>query len=273
MSLIYRIIALIITLATSSQFILAQSITLSENSCIFGKKDTKVNIYYPLVIAEGINPGAMDNINQWVFGTLVNTGQSGVVSTVTNAESLASFLKLSAQKVANEGIKSRGEAFAYQYYSTWSGFVSKRLVSIFLDRYLFTGGANGLSVGGYGNFDPQTGKPIDLRSYINDTTELLKYAAQLYCKDRRLPANAMKSQTGLFCELSDLPMPKNIGFSKKGMVLYYNMYEIGPRVLGAVKITIPYGKFRKLVSERVAFSGGGGKEFNSNVKSSENEVH
>lgn len=132
----------------------------------------------------------------------------------------------------------------YQLLSKWDAYSNKRIASVYIECTAFTGGAHGIFNALYLNYSRETGSVLDVFKLIQDTTVLMDLAKIEFCRQRSLPMNASKEQTTLFCELSQMPMPLNIGFSEKGLVLFYNPYEIAPWSSGPIKIEIPFSSLK-----------------------------
>lgn len=253
MKLIILLFSTVITMQTA----FAQSIMFKNNIVTTKTEQLNISIQYPTVYAHvdqntdtevnftrrvTLLSTVVDSINTWCYSTITNDAPHQVQNiNVQDFKSLEEWISRVAADVIKDNTTA-GAVAAFDYISTWSGFSNSKMMSIFIETYLYTGGANGPQCGHYATFDLESGRMVDLKSYVTDTTRLLECVAAQISKDRKYPKNATKEQTGLFCELSALPMPENIGLNQKGLVIYYNMYEIGPRAQGAITVTIPYDK-------------------------------
>lgn len=263
MNLIRGITTIIaIAVSTTLQAVYGQGIDL-KNNIINPLSDKQVNIevQYPTAYASGIDElsshkanftttitalsRTLDSINKWSYSVISNIySDTKVKYQPSEPKALTRRVLTLANQAISDNMAACMSASSFQYITSWSGFSNGRLISVFISKYLFTGGANGSNVGVFATFSSGNGSRIDLRAEIGDTTRLLECAAEILSKDRGYPRNATKEQTGLFVELSQLPMPRNLGLNKKGLILYYNMYEIGPRVQGEISITVPYSELQ-----------------------------
>lgn len=246
------------------------SINLKNISLVLHQGNADISLSYPQVIntTKQIFP-LKDSLNRAVFAALSADSPTKYKAKVTSADELKLYCISTAAELAKFGKQNIMEAIPFNFYSSWWAFGNKMIVSVFIEKYTFAGSAHGYTRGAFLNFDPFTGANIDLVKAVADTAKLLDIAADQFCRERHLPKDALRLQTGLFCELTDLPMPSQMGCSQKGLVLYYNPYEIGPYVLGAISITIPYRYFDDVLSEKLAISkmrSGGGKIYNEKMK-------
>lgn len=254
--------AIAVSVITQSAY--SQEIDLKNNTLSpLSTQKTKIEVQYPTAYVARISDlsshradftstinvlsHTLDSINRWSYSVISNLySDAHVKHEPHEIKTLTRYILTEANQVIAENMAAGMSAPSFQYITSWSGFSNKSLISIFISKYLFVGGANGSNVGTFATFSSSDGSRINLRAEVRDTAQLLKYAAEILSKDRGYPKNATKEQTGLFVELSQLPMPKNLGLNKKGLVLYYNMYEIGPRVQGDISVVIPYSDLQGL---------------------------
>lgn len=254
--------AIAVSVITQSAY--SQEIDLKNNTLSpLSTQKTKIEVQYPTAYVARVGElsshradftstinvlsHTLDSINRWSYSVISNLySDAHVKHEPHEIKTLTRHILTEANQVIAENMAAGMSAPSFQYITSWSGFSNKSLISIFISKYLFVGGANGSNVGTFATFSSSDGSRINLRAEVRDTAQLLKYAAEILSKDRGYPKNATKEQTGLFVELSQLPMPRNLGLNKKGLVLYYNMYEIGPRVQGDISVVIPYSDLQGL---------------------------
>lgn len=258
------------TSAAKTKFDKHDSIKLQNCTLKFAKDNADISLSYPQIASSAKQDfPLMNSLNRAVFKTLSAYPPYEYKGSVNSPATLELYCATIASGLSAYGKANVLEPIPFSFYSTWWAFGNIKVVTLFIEQYVFAGGAHGNTTGTFLNFDPITGEPIDLRQNIIDTAELLEIAAIQFCRDRHLPKDALKIRTGLFCDLSDLPMPKQLGFSDKGLVLFYNQYEIAPYVMGQISITIPYKYFKAILSEQFTVSAmrnGGGKTYNENMK-------
>ncbi|WP_274474170.1 DUF3298 and DUF4163 domain-containing protein [Mangrovimonas aestuarii] len=111
-------------------------------------------------------------------------------------------------------------------------YKSSELISIALTTYMNTGGAHGITVINFINFDAVTGKEITKEALFNDIDgfrEIAKNAFNEKIKDRK----------DFYFNSNQFSLPENIGFSEDKLVLLYNTYEIAPYSTGITEVHIP----------------------------------
>lgn len=120
------------------------------------------------------------------------------------------------------------------------------LLSLSVVEEYFTGGAHG----GYGTFfiniDPRTGADFKLSNLLKPGYEepLTKLGDKSFRKVRELPDTA--SFMDNYFEFPDdkFALNQNYGFTKEGIVFYYNSYEIAPYAAGPTEVLIPYEQIK-----------------------------
>lgn len=246
------------------------SLSLKNRMFVLNTKSAEISLSYPQIEGSAVLKYPLtDSLNRAVFATLSAKPPVPYKGKVFDAKSLELFCVSISTILAEYGRKASFDPIPFRFYSSWWAFGNKVVVSVFIKQYAYAGGAHGYTTGNFLNFNPMTGEKMDLRQNIADTSRLLEIAAEQFCKERRLPQKAVKMRTGLFCELSELPMPKQMGLSEKGLELYYNQYEIAPYSMGPIEITIPYKYFQDILSDKFSVSrmrSGGSKVYNEKMK-------
>ena len=108
------------------------------------------------------------------------------------------------------------------------------------ETFAYTGGAHPNSSLSFYNFDRKTGQALTLADMVSDTTALLQVVEKAFRKQQDLsPQNNLEEQ-GYFLRDGRFFLPGNVGMSSKGMVFYYNPYEIAAYAIGPIQVTIPY---------------------------------
>lgn len=91
------------------------------------------------------------------------------------------------------------------------------------------------------NFDPITGKTIEVAKIITDIPAL-----QQLCEQKFKQVEADAFQKGF--QLTDFKLPENIGITPQGLLFHYNIYEVGGRGLGDTQFLIPYSELKEVVN-------------------------
>lgn len=125
------------------------------------------------------------------------------------------------------------------------------VLSIKLETYIFTGGAHGYSVTRLLNFDKKKNIALENWELFNDP-EGFKHFAELKFKIQEdIPQNGTINSTGLMFENDEFYLPNNIGFTKNGLQLIYNQYEVASYADGPMSITLPYAEIRNYLAVEI----------------------
>ncbi len=124
--------------------------------------------------------------------------------------------------------------------------IGDSLISLVATNESFAGGAHG-SYGTYFiNVDPKTGKRIILSDMLKPGYEaaLLKAGEEEFRKALELSDSVTYSDAGYEFPNDVFQLNDNYGFTKEGIRFVFNIYEVGPYVLGAQDFVIPYEKIK-----------------------------
>jgi len=133
------------------------------------------------------------------------------------------------------------------YTTPWDANVKGKItyqtaavLNIEIDHYSFTGGAHGN--GGLRSIiiDPKTGKTIPNDSLFKNKKEFKAFAEKQFRTKYKIPANNPINSTGLQFENEKFQLPQNIFYTDKGLLLYYNQYEVASYVDGPKELLLPY---------------------------------
>lgn len=133
----------------------------------------------------------------------------------------------------------------YSYYKNVGGHIQyykKHLLVYRVDYSEYTGGAHGMYSSTFYNIDLTTLRPLHLddlfegEDYKESLTDLLWN--QLMADNKVTTHQALEDMG--YTSTGDLEPTDNFYLSKEGITFYYNVYEITPYAMGAVKITLPY---------------------------------
>lgn len=120
------------------------------------------------------------------------------------------------------------------------------LLSLTVKEEYFTGGAHG----GYGtyfiNIDPRTGADFTLSNLLRTGYEpaLSSLGEKSFRAVRELPDTASFMENYFEFPDDKFVLNRNYGFTKGGIVFYYNSYEIAPYASGPTEVLIAYDDLR-----------------------------
>ncbi|MFB9051843.1 DUF3298 and DUF4163 domain-containing protein [Formosa undariae] len=223
----FLIIFSLLTLASCTE---KQAIIFTEES-ITAPNNTIVEINIPMAV--GDSKAAL----------LINT---------TLKKRVASELEFNQEIQATNTIEANIENFNSEYISfknefpesaqEWEAqidgeimFESPEIISISLTSYTNTGGAHGILIISFLNFDGQTGELIQ-----ND--ELIENAEQFNQLANPYFDEAISEKKDMYLDTEKFILPQNIGYSADGLILLYNTYEIAPYAAGITEFVIPFDK-------------------------------
>ncbi|WP_298487980.1 DUF3298 and DUF4163 domain-containing protein [uncultured Maribacter sp.] len=124
-------------------------------------------------------------------------------------------------------------------------YENKYILTIALDSYIFTGGAHGYSVKRFLNFNKKNGAELENWELFNTNFDFEKFAEIKFRIQEDIPQDTPINYTGFMFEEDSFYLPENIGFTKEGIQLLYNQYEVASYADGPITITIPYNEANK----------------------------
>ncbi len=127
-------------------------------------------------------------------------------------------------------------------------FENRRVLSIKLDSYLFTGGAHGYAATRFLNFDMNKGQEIDTQALFKDLLAFRSFAESKFRDQEKIPEKAPINSTGFMFELDSFYLPENIGLTPRGILLLYNQYEVASYADGQIEVLIPFREVKKFVT-------------------------
>jgi hypothetical protein len=127
-------------------------------------------------------------------------------------------------------------------------FENRRVLSIRLDSYLFTGGAHGYTSTNFLNFDIGKGQKINTQELFEDLLAFRSYAETKFREQENIPGEAPINSTGFMFELDSFYLPANIGLTPKGILLLYNQYEVASYADGQIQLVIPFEEAKRFVT-------------------------
>ncbi len=122
------------------------------------------------------------------------------------------------------------------------GVTADTLISLSVTEEYYTGGAHG----GYGkyfiNLRPSTGETFTLANYFKPGFEqpVTKIAEGVFRRVRELADTASLTENMFEFPDGQFVLNKNYGFTKEGVVFYYNNYEIASYAAGPTEVVVPY---------------------------------
>ena len=123
------------------------------------------------------------------------------------------------------------------------------IISIKLDTYVFTGGAHGYNTITFLNFDKQKAVQLHTIDLFDDIDGFVELSEIAFKKQEKIPLNNTINNTGFMFNENLFALPKNIGYTKNGIQLIYNPYEIASYADGTIELLISFKKANPFLKE------------------------
>ncbi len=123
---------------------------------------------------------------------------------------------------------------------------NRHFVSVKDQAYYFTGGAHGFRVTVYTLIENKTGQPVDnWHTLFTDTNAVLKIAESAFRKAKQIPDGETINQSWFWN--GKFYLPDNFAYTEKGILFFYNVYEIAPYEQGETELLLDYESLGKLL--------------------------
>ncbi|WP_077404921.1 DUF3298 and DUF4163 domain-containing protein [Cellulophaga omnivescoria] len=126
-------------------------------------------------------------------------------------------------------------------------YETDKIITIDLETYEFTGGAHGYESSILLNFDAVKGTLLSNEELIASKEEFYNLAELKFRTQEKIPANVPINDTGFMFEEEVFTLPSNIGYTKKGLKLLYNTYEVGSYADGQIEVLLPYKEVNNML--------------------------
>jgi len=129
-------------------------------------------------------------------------------------------------------------------------YLSNEVLNIKIKYHTYTGGAHGNQGLRSLLFDPTSGKTIPNKKLFIDNEVFKAFAEKQFRIKYKIHANDPINSTGLQFEDEQFVLPLNIFFTDKGLLLYYNRYEVASYADGPKELLLPYGEIEDYLAIR-----------------------
>lgn len=149
-----------------------------------------------------------------------------------------------AMEEYNESKKQDYPFRAYEVYVDYTVTYNKEcILSLYFNKYQYTGGAHGMTNREADTWDLSKAEKIDLKDlYVGEDRSLADYFVNEI--NRQIKVNIDAGNNYYFENYEELVKeyfnPRNFYINEEGVVIFYQLYEIGPYVSGIMTFTIPY---------------------------------
>ncbi len=125
------------------------------------------------------------------------------------------------------------------------------LVTIEVNSYTFTGGAHGYGSTSYLNFDKAKGTELENWELFDDLQGFEKFAETKFRIQEKIPQDSNINATGFMFEGDSFHLSNNVGYTKDGVQLIYNPYEVASYTDGPIILTLPYSEVNLFLKRKV----------------------
>lgn len=220
-----------------------KEITHREENCQSGQC-TEVTINLP-VFEEGIP--LHESLNKRITQN-VRQNLSDLIMNETKAE--ASLDALAADFLSShEAFKANFPESTTPWYvhiDVTVGFTTDDFISLGVATSSYTGGAHSNNQVEYLNMNRKGELLTDPAHFVQSLEALEAHAETTFRKTFEIPDSLSFADKGYLFENDEFQLTNNFGFTKAGMVFYYNSYEIAPYGQGPSVIVIPFYELEKL---------------------------
>lgn len=124
------------------------------------------------------------------------------------------------------------------------------VITIVLDYYIFTGGAHGYSSKRFLNFDKKKGIELENEALFKNVEDFKAFAEEKFRISQSIPGDKSINHTGFMFEQDSFYLPENIGFTKDGIKLLYNPYEVASYADGTIELILPHADIEKYLIKK-----------------------
>ncbi len=234
----YSLLSILFLLCISCSKELDFKVKTVEKKTTIDSNENPPNIYLSIPIAKNSDIVA-DSINNTVFNTVKSIIDFGErPNSSKNYEQLAdSFIQ------AYEKLKKDFPKDNFGWEAKIEGEVkyrSENIINIEIEHSTFTGGAHGYAGLRSLLFDPKTGKKIANEKLFKNWKLFKAFAETKFRNQYKIPRDQPINSTGMFFENDEFQVAQNIFFTKDGITLHYNPYEIAAYADGSRELLISY---------------------------------
>ncbi|PCJ95373.1 MAG: hypothetical protein COA50_09210 [Flavobacteriaceae bacterium] len=132
-------------------------------------------------------------------------------------------------------------------------YENKNIISIQIQSYMFTGGAHGYNSVQFLNFNKKNGDELENWELFKDSSHFIKFAESKFRIQESIPQDDPINSTGFMFVNEAFHLPEHIGFTKEGLLLRYNQYEVASYADGPILLTLPYNEVKNYLSLKIKF--------------------
>jgi hypothetical protein len=205
-------------------------------------KDQCPEITVTIPVAQGKTEIA-DSINKKVFSVLKEIIYFGEKPyTASNYDSLLSSFIGSYEKLKTDFPK---DEFGWEAKINGTiKYQSDHILNIEINHYTYTGGAHGYQGLRSLLFDLKTAKSLSIDELVTDPKAFKAFAEKKFRGKFQIPEENAINTTRFLFEGDQFQLPQTIFYTDKGLLLYYNAYEITSYADGAQELLLTFDELQ-----------------------------
>ncbi|MFY0690147.1 MAG: DUF3298 and DUF4163 domain-containing protein [Cyclobacteriaceae bacterium] len=124
-------------------------------------------------------------------------------------------------------------------------FGNDQFYSVRIDQESYTGGAHTNTYRSYFLID-NSGRPMALTEIVVDKNALASIAEKKFRRLKKLGSDTKLSEAGYMFDNDQFDLSENVGFTSRGMIIFYNDYEIGSHADGPTEVFLSWGEIESI---------------------------
>lgn len=130
-----------------------------------------------------------------------------------------------------------------------------KVLSIFFEESVFTGGAHPNTTRFYYSFDMKSGRPFQLSDlFVGDYQEPLNRIAEKKFRElEKIKPNQSLKKSGFWFENDSFSVKHNFAITRTGILFYFNRYEIAPYADGPIELELKAKLISDLIKNKALF--------------------
>ncbi|MCK0161382.1 DUF3298 and DUF4163 domain-containing protein [Allomuricauda sp. F6463D] len=121
-------------------------------------------------------------------------------------------------------------------------YEDENIITLLLNSYSFTGGAHGYASTSFLNFDKRQGEELENWELFDDMDGFEDFAETKFRIQEKIPQDENINATGFMFEGDSFFLSQNMGYTKEGLQLIYNQYEVASYADGPIVLLLPYNE-------------------------------
>lgn len=232
-----KLYTLILLLTINVSLVMAQPHLVEGYLIERDANNANVELYYPVVTGQGA-----DKINAQIMHVYAELNPIKKITRPVDGETLVQMVDQSIAFAAEIGLTRSINELPYTHFGSWVYTESDVVISIIIAQFIDMGQPIPRIRMNAININKITGEIFDIHDLITNPEHISELAAEQFCRDHKLPTNSLRLITGLNYELSEMPLAKTIGITKKGLTMFYTRGEIAPTNIPPIIISLPFSR-------------------------------